>query len=225
MIFYQLYFGVLIILIVTLVTLAEAAPLDKILDVSSTESDCSEWIKHGFECVIKSACEPEGHFDSASDEEIIRDGIRSADPLFLQQVATNIKNHLFVLSHFIFHFLKHFSVSKMLKARNASCPKSWDTCCRKDTYFNLPFDNVNPDPIPTTARPKPGCGVRNKGLLGVRISGVSDSGREKAEFGEWPHMCIILQNVIQNGKSEQYYVCGASLISPGVVLTAAHCVR
>ena len=110
----------------------------------------------------------------------------------------------------------------MLKARNASCPKSWDTCCRKDTYFNMPLDNVNP---PTTARPKPGCGVRNKGLLGVRISGASDGSREKAEFGEWPHMCIILQNVIQNGKSEQYYVCGASLISPGVVLTAAHCVR
>ena len=96
MIFYQLYFGVIIILIVTLVTLVEGAPLDKILDVSSTESDCSEWIKHGFECVIKSACEPEGHFDSASDEEIIREGIRSADPLFLKQVAKNIKNNLFV---------------------------------------------------------------------------------------------------------------------------------
>jgi len=106
MIFYQLYFGVLIILIVTLVTLAEAAPLDKILDVSSTESDCSEWIKHGFECVIKSACESDGHFDSASDEEIIRDGIRSVDPLFLQQVATNIKNHLFV-----FHRIKYYLIT------------------------------------------------------------------------------------------------------------------
>ena len=229
MIFYQLCFHVTIVLIGTLVILVEAVPLDKILDISSTESDCSEWIKHGFECVIKSACESDGHFDSASDEEIIRNGIRSADPLFLQQVATNIRNNRFVfdiitvLCHFIFHLLK-IPVLKMLKARNASCPKSWDTCCRKDTHFDMPFVNVNP-PIPTTARPRPGCGVRNKGLLGVRISGASDSGREKAEFGEWPHMCIILQNVIQNEKSEQYYVCGASLISPGVVLTAAHCVR
>ena len=110
MILYQLYFDVTIILIVTLVTLVEAAPLDKILDVSSTESDCSEWIKHGFECVIKSACESDGHFDSASDEEIIRDGIRSVDPLFLQQVATNIKNHLFVFHRIIISF--HFSFSK-----------------------------------------------------------------------------------------------------------------
>ena len=101
MMLYQLYLDVTIILILTLVTLVEADPLDKILDVSSTESDCSEWIKHGFECVIKSACESDGHFDSASDEEIIRDGIRSVDPLFLQQVATNIKNHLFVFDRII----------------------------------------------------------------------------------------------------------------------------
>ena len=93
MILYQLCFDVTIIVIVTLVILVEAVPLDKILDVSSTESDCSEWIKHGFECVIKSACESDGHFDSASDEEIIREGIRSTDPLFLQQVATNIRNN------------------------------------------------------------------------------------------------------------------------------------
>ena len=96
MILYQLYFDVTIILIVTLVKLVDAVPLDKILDVSSTESDCSEWIKHGFECVIKSACESDGHFNSASDEEIIRNGIRSADPLFFQQVALNIRNNRFV---------------------------------------------------------------------------------------------------------------------------------
>ena len=106
MILYQLYSDVTIILIVTLVTLVEAAPLDKILDVSSAESDCSEWIKHGFECVIKSACESDGHFDSASDEEIIRNGIRSADPLFLQQVATNIKDNLFV-----FHIIRYYLIS------------------------------------------------------------------------------------------------------------------
>ena len=111
MILHQLYFDVTIILIVTLVTLLEVAPLDKILDVSSTESDCSEWIKHGFECVIKSACESDGHFDTGSDEEIIRDGIRSVDPLFLQQVATNIKNHLFVF-HRIDIISFHFSFSK-----------------------------------------------------------------------------------------------------------------
>ena len=47
MMIYQLYLDVTIIVIVTLVTLVEAAPLDNLLDVTSTESDCSEWVKHG----------------------------------------------------------------------------------------------------------------------------------------------------------------------------------
>ena len=42
-----------------------------------------------------------------------------------------------------------------------------------------------------------------------------------SQVGEWPHMCAVLR---QEGAVKTFQ-CGASLISPGVVLTAAHCVQ
>ena len=56
----------------------------------------------------------------------------------------------------------------------------------------------------------------------IRIASVS--GAEEAMFGDWPHMCIILRHTEYNGDAFDLYQCGASLISPGIVLTAAHCV-
>ena len=105
---------------------------------------------------------------------------------------------------------------KFTKARESTCPKSWETCCRKDTHFDKPFETIQ-RPIE--------CGRRNQEIIAERISGVSGSTREDTVFAEWPHMCIILQNLIQDGKATQYYKCGASLIAPDIVLTAAHCVR
>merc|ERR1712012_1345392 len=44
-------------------------------------------------------------------------------------------------------------------------------------------------------------------------------------FGEWPHMCAILEETLVDGAGEtqKQFQCGASLIDTGIVLTAAHC--
>jgi len=69
------------------------------------------------------------------------------------------------------------------------------------------------------------CGRRNHYGIGVRVQNYGD---DEAQFGEWPHMCAILKKV-PTGKGgyggeviTKVFVGGASLIEPGVILTAAH---
>ena len=66
------------------------------------------------------------------------------------------------------------------------------------------------------------CGNRNQGGLHPRIAGIQEV--QKPPIGEWPHMCVILLHTQFDGDPIDLYKCGASLISPGIVLTAAHCV-
>ena len=105
------------------------------------------------------------------------------------------------------------------------CKNSSQICCRRDTYFNAPFDNPGFPTNPFDNRGGPeqprDCGVRNEEPIGIRISGVQGT-RLEPGFGEWPNMCIILQKIMNT--EEEYYKCGASLIAPNIVLTAAHCV-
>ena len=60
------------------------------------------------------------------------------------------------------------------------------------------------------------CGQRHALGYGVRISNPLN-GKEATQFGEWPHACILYKK-----KGSLEFLGGASLIAPGIVVTATH---
>ena len=97
-----------------------------------------------------------------------------------------------------------------LDPEESKCPGFLEVCCRDPDF-------VPPPPPQQEVNYVSGCGRRNRNGLGARIQGFQHG---ESQVGEWPHMCALLRE--EGVKSFQ---CGASLISPGVVLTAAHCVQ
>jgi len=108
-----------------------------------------------------------------------------------------------------------------LTPEDSKCPGFLDVCCKDPDFV--------PPPPPPIVRYQPKCGRRNVGGLGARIQGFT---QDESQFGEWPHMCAVLhekpveQEAGYGGEPEtvNLYQCGGSLIAPGVLLTAAHCV-
>merc|ERR1712038_778453 len=107
-----------------------------------------------------------------------------------------------------------------LTPEDSKCPGFLDVCCKDPDFI---------PPPPPKIKYAPKCGRRNQNGLGVRIQGFTES---ESQFGEWPHMCAVLhskpveQEAGYGGEPEtvNLYQCGGSLIAPGVILTAAHCV-
>lgn len=64
---------------------------------------------------------------------------------------------------------------------------------------------------------QPRCGRRNPLGIHARIIGIPDN---ESQFGEFPWMVAVLRQ----DNDKLVFVCGASLIQPNVVMTAAHCV-
>merc|ERR1712156_1017256 len=108
-----------------------------------------------------------------------------------------------------------------LTPEDSKCPGFLDVCCKDPDFI--------PPPPPPIVKYQPKCGRRNYNGLGARIQGFTES---ESQFGEWPHMCAVLhakpveQEAGYGGEPEtvNLYQCGGSLIAPGVILTAAHCV-
>merc|ERR1712029_1092764 len=108
-----------------------------------------------------------------------------------------------------------------LTPEDSKCPGFPDVCCKDPDFI--------PPPPPPIVKYQPKCGRRNYNGLGARIQGFTES---ESQFGEWPHMCAVLhskpveQEAGYGGEPEtvNLYQCGGSLIAPGVILTAAHCV-
>merc|ERR1712033_151787 len=113
----------------------------------------------------------------------------------------------------------------ILSPEDSKCEGFLDVCCL-DPDFQAP----PPTPIKQYT---PKCGQRHQNGLGVRIQGFKEG---ESQFGEWPHMCAVLSeepiSQADSGYTQQQevedtvnlYQCGASLIAPDTILTAAHCV-
>merc|ERR1712228_1117478 len=110
----------------------------------------------------------------------------------------------------------------VLTPEDTKCPGFLDVCCKDPDFV---------PPPPPKIKYQPQCGRRNQNGLGVRIQGFTES---ESQFGEWPHMCAILhekpieQEAGYGGVEPQtanLYQCGGSLMAPGTILTAAHCVE
>jgi len=101
-----------------------------------------------------------------------------------------------------------------LTPEDSKCPGFLDVCCKDPDFI--------PPPPPKISY-KPQCGRRNVAGVGARIQGFTDG---ESQFAEWPYMCAVLHDKKEaDGSSTNLYKCGGTLIAPGVILTAAHCIK
>merc|ERR1711962_902471 len=94
------------------------------------------------------------------------------------------------------------------------CPQVAKVCCKPK-----PLTQETPKNQEGRTSPAPSqCGQRNPEGLNF-ISRLRLGDRATTQEGEWPHVCTLFK---KNSKGNDEFVGGASLIAPGVLVTAAH---
>lgn len=94
------------------------------------------------------------------------------------------------------------------------CPRDNQVCCQDDGEFGP--ERTGPTKLP---RPpyNPKCGQHHKlGLFSTNQSPTD--GVNATQFGEWPFACLLYKKE----DSKEIYIGGATLLTPGVLVTAAH---
>ena len=102
-----------------------------------------------------------------------------------------------------------------LDAQANLCEVDNEVCCTKKKLI--------PEQPPIIKRQKPyypKCGQRNILGSGVRVINPRN-GKETTQFGEWPHACILYKKT-PGKRDSMEFLGGASLIAPGIVITATH---
>jgi len=163
----------------------------------SDRPQCSDYADFGFFCVPFFQCDDDSH--------IITDGTTLLDPRDTDNADCDQAPDM-----------KVAITSKCRKLTERCClhPKLKDTCNFKPGPGDPNGPNIRP--------PSQNCAKRNPNGVSTPITPLKLE-RDDTKFGEWPHVCAILTQKLFEGKELKIYKCGASLIEPGVVLTAAHC--